>query len=329
MYSTNKVRLDHLVPFEKNPIAQWVGRLTNMDADEGIIFSRQLEFINQTLYETKYPMLKARDLFPVDSRIPSAAESFTYYIVDKHGAFELITNYSDDLRNIEHTGEQSVGMIKGFGAAVAYSTQDIRAAQMAGIPLNDMQFRTARELWERRLDEIAFNGLPQGNLVGVMTHPNIPTGAVPNGAAASPLWINKTPDEILADLNAMSAETINTTNGVESPDHIVMPIAQYEHISVTPRSNVSDTTILEFFLRTNIHIKTIIPWYKLKGAGTGGADVMFSYRRDPSTVELVISQEFEVFPPQERNLAFKIPTHARTGGLKIRYPLSFRIKEGI
>lgn len=329
MYSTTKVRLDHLVPFEKSPIAKWVGRLTNLDANEGLIFSRQLEFIDQTLYETKYPSLKARDLFPIDNRIPNAAESFTYYTVDKHGAFELITNYSDDLRNIEHTGEQTVGMIKGFGAAIAYSVQDVRAAQMAGIPLNDMQFRTARELWERRLDDIAFSGLTNGNLMGVMNHPNIPTGAVPNGAGGTSHWTSKTPNEILSDMNAMSMETTDLTNGVESPDHLVMPIAQYEHISMTPRSSVNDTTILDFFLRTSVNIRVIVPWYKLKGAGTGGTDAMFSYRRDPSTVELVVSQEFEVFPPQERNMAFKIPTHARTGGLKIRYPLSFRIKEGI
>ena len=329
MFYENKTRLKHLDGFEKKPIPEWVNRLTHLDANEGLIFARQLEYVESQIWETKYPMLKARDLFPVDMRVPSGAESFTYYMYDKHGAFELITNYSDDLRNIEHTGKKTVGVIHGFGAAITYSVQDVRAATLAGIPLNDTQFRTARDLWERRLDGIAANGLAEGNLNGVMSHPNIPIGAVPNGGGGSPLWINKTPDEILEDMQACVTETIDATNGIEMPDRLVMPFSQYELISNTARSSTSDTTILQFFLRNNAHIREVIPWYKLKGAGTAGKDVMFSYRRDPAAVELVIPQEFETFSPQEKNLAYTIPAHARTGGLKIRYPLSFRIKEGL
>jgi len=333
MKFNNTVRLDHLAPFEKKPVPKWLQSMNfdavNMDAGEGLIFARQLEYIESTLYETKYPMLKTRDLFPVDYNVPSGAESFTYYTYDAQGSFELITNYSDDFRSITGTGTKTTGEIESFGGLIEYSVQDIRNAQMAGIPLNDFQFRAARRLWEERLDAVAFNGYAGSNLVGILNHPNIPTGAVPVGGGAATAWTTKTPDEILKDLSALVTETIDATNGVEAPDTVVLPHAQYELISTTARSANSDTTILEFFLRNNAHISSVVPWYKLKGAGTGGVDVMFSYRNDAEAIQVVIPQEFETFAPQQENMAFKIPAHGRTGGLRVRYPLSIRIKEGI
>lgn len=333
MQFKNTVNLDHLAPFAKNPVANWVQSVNydalNMDANEGLIFARQLEFIDSTLYEEKYPMLKARDLFPIDYSVPAGAETYSYRVYDSQGAFELITNYSDDFRNITANGRQETGNIESFGAAVEYSIQDIRNAQMAGVPLQNFQFNVARKLWEEKLDKIALNGLADSKLVGILNHPNIPTGAVPNGAAATSEWSTKTPAEILADMNAVSSEMIDLTNGVESPDRLVMPHAQYELISTTRMDSGTDTTILEFFLRNNAHISSVTPWYKLKGAGTAGADVMFAYRYDATAIQLVVPQEFEQFPPQQKNMAFSIPVHARAGGLRVRYPLSISIKEGI
>ena len=333
MMFNRAVRLDHLVPFEKLPIPAWVHSVNydamNIDASEGLIFARQLEFIESALYETKYPMLKARELFPIDYNVPPAAKTYTYRVYDSQGAFELITNYSDDFRNVTTTGTETTGHISSFGLAIEYSIMDIREAQMAGIPLDNFQFTVSRRLWEERLDDVAFNGLADSNLVGILNHPNVPTGAVPNGAAVASEWSTKTPAEILADMNSTSSGMIDLTNGVETPDTLVMPHAQYELISTTRMDSGTDTTILEFFLRNNAHISRVIPWYKLKGAGTAGVDVMFAYRNDATAIQLVIPQEYETFPPQQKNLAFSIPAHGRTGGMRIRYPLSVTIKEGI
>lgn len=333
MMFKQSIRLDHLVPFEKLPVPAWVHSVNydamNMDASEGLIFARQLEFIESTLYETKYPMLKARELFPIDYNVPAAARTHTYRVYDSQGAFELISNYSDDFRNITTNGTETTGVIKSFGVAIEYSIMDIREAQMAGIPLQDFQFTVSRKLWEERLDSVAFGGLADSGLVGIMNHPNVPTGAVPNGASTNPEWSTKTSYEILADMNSTSTGMIELTNGVETPDTLVMPHAQYELISTTRMDSGTDTTILEFFLRNNAHISRVIPWYKLKGAGTAGVDVMFAYRNDATAIQLVIPQEYETFPPQQKNLAFSIPSHGRTGGLRIRYPLSVSIKEGI
>lgn len=330
---TYSTRLDHLVPFEKAPIPHWVQAINwqavHMDANEGLIFARQLEYIESTVYQQKYPALKARELFDIDYTVPSGASTYSYYMYDKVGAFELISNYADDFSQVHVKGKKENANIEGFGAQVTYSIQDVRAASMAGVPLDAMQMMAARDAYEQRLDQVALTGDTAANIYGLLNHPNVPQAAVPNGAGGTPEWSTKTPDEILADLNAMTSETIDETNGVEMPDTIVLPHAQYGLISTTARSSTSDTTILEYFLRNSTTVRRVIPWYKLKGAGAGGTDLMFSYRKDPVALQLVIPQEFEQLPPQPKNMAFVTLLHARLGGLRIRYPLSVRIKRGI
>ena len=330
---THEVRFDHLEQFEKNPVAAWVHGVNwasyNMDANEGVIFARQLEYVESRAYEVKYPTLKGRELFPVDYSVPSAAETFTYRMFDHQGAFNLITNYSDDFRRVNVTGIEVTGKVHSYGASVEYSVQDIRAAAMAGLPLQDHEVRAARRAAEQKLDQIILNGEAGGNLYGIMTHPNVPNAAVPAGASTDTEWTEKTPDEILADLNAIVTDMVDLTKGVEAPTDLILPIAQYEYINNTDRSTTSDTTILEFFLRNNAHIQRVHSWYKLKGAGSGGTDVMIAYRNDPEVIQSVIPQEFEMFPAQPKNMAFNIPCHARFGGVRIRYPLAVSIRRGI
>lgn len=328
-----EVRLDHLAPFEKNPVAAWVQGVNwssyNMDANEGVLFARQLEYIESRVYDVKYPMLKARELFPVDYSVPTGAETFTYYMYDHQGAFNLITNYGDDFRRVNVTGVKTTGHIHGYGASVEYSVQDIRAANMAGVPLQDHEVQAARRASEQKLDEVAFTGETDGNLYGIMTHPNVPSAAVPNGAGGTADWASKTPDEILDDMNSIVTDMVELTLGVEAPTDLILPIAQYNLIANTPRSATTDTTILEFFLRNNQYIRNVDSWYKLKGAGAGDTDVMLAYRRDPEVLQIVIPQEFEMFPAQPKNMAFNIPCHARFGGMRIRYPLAVSIRTGI
>lgn len=333
MKMTNEVRLDHLDQFEKRPLAAWVQGVNwgafNMDANEGVIFARQLEYVESRAYEVKYPTLKGRELFPVDYSVPTGAETFTYRMYDHQGAFNLITNYGDDFKRVNVTGVEVTGKVHSFGASVEYSVQDLRAAAMAGLPLQDHEVRAARRASEQKLDDIILNGEANGNLYGIMTHPNIPNAAVPNGAGGTPEWSTKTPDEILADLNDIVTDMVELTKGVEAPDTLILPIAQYEIINNTARSDTSDTTILQFFLQNNMHIRTVESWYKLKEAGAGSTDVMIAYRNDPEVIQTVIPQEFEMFPPQEKNMAFNVPCHSRFGGTRIRYPLALSIRRGI
>jgi hypothetical protein len=56
---------------------------------------------------------------------------------------------------------------------------------------------------------------------------------------------------------------------------------------------------------------------------------MVCYRKDPNVLELIVPQEFEQFPPQERNLEVVINCHMRCGGVVCYYPLAISFGDGI
>lgn len=301
----------------------------NLDASESAFFSRQLEYVEKEIYETRYPELNGRDLVPVKTDIPSGAETYTYYEWDQRGVAKIISDYANDLPRADVLGKQTTSYIKSLGASYGYSLQEIRAAQMAGVSLDSLKGDAARRAIEEGIDTLIQKGSSAHNLLGLLNQPNAITYVTPNGVSGFPQWSKKTSDEILADMNGIANAIYTTTKGIERGDTIILPNAQYGLIASQPRSSLSDTTILEFFLKSNPWIKAVVPWYACTGAGAASSDRMVCYRRDKRALEVLIPQEFETRPPQEKGLAFEVPCHARCGGVVVRLPLSMAYADNI
>jgi hypothetical protein len=104
----------------------------------------------------------------------------------------------------------------------------------------------------------------------------------------------------------------------------------YRRISTTPRSSTSDTTVMEFFLRTNPMITAIEPINELEAAKSSGnlsKDRIIVYKRDPEKLQLHIPQPLEFFPPERRGLEYSVAAHARIGGLALYYPKSMLVMD--
>lgn len=301
----------------------------HLDAAENIFFERELEQVRAKSYDVKYPALKARTLIPVNNETDPGAETVRYEQYDSVGVAKIIASYANDLPRADVVAKEFRAPIKSLGMSFGYSIQDIRAARMAGKPLETRKANAARKAVEEKIDAIAAFGDELTGLLGLLNQPNVGNFAVPAGEKGGTEWANKTPDEILKDMNGITNGIVVDTHGVEEPDTLLLPLDQYGIIATTPRSPNSDTTILEFFLKSNPHIRNVEPWHKLAGAGAGGTDRMVCYRRDPDALELNIPQEFEQFPPQAKGLEFEIPCHARTGGVLMFYPLSASYGDGI
>lgn len=297
-------------------------------------FNRELESVKARTYDTKFPELSAAngEIFDIDTSAGPGAEVISYKQFTETGIAKIIANYADDLPLVNIAGKEFFQKVKGIGTAYAWTLQEIRAAVMAGRSLADRLARTARRANDTLVNRIAYLGDAESGLYGILSHPNIPRHELEDdGDASGTSFASKvdTPDKILRDLNEMESVIVDTTNGVERPDTLLMPVAQYQLIATTPRADNSDTTILEFFLKAAIGIKKVIPVHELKGAGEGGTDVMVAYKKSPEHITLEIPQPFEQLPVQEDNLSFKVPCHSRCAGLIVHYPLSALIAEGV
>ncbi len=300
----------------------------SLDAVTTAFFRRELEAIIPELFEFDYARINARNVFPIDRSAGTAAEVITFRQFTKTGLSKIITDYGSDLPIVNVFGEEFTGNVRSIGIAGVWSIQEIRAAQMAGRPLDRQQSEAARETMLRQENGIAFNGDAAHGLVGLFTDPNIPTVTVAAGVGGV-TWALKTPAEILLDMNDCANSIVETTGDVEVPDTLILPTEQFHLIATTNAALGTDTTILRYFLNNNPHIGTVMNVRELNGAGTAGADAMVAYNRNPSKLRMQVPLDIEQLAPQEKDLSIKVPYHMRVGGLTVFKPLSLNICEGI
>ncbi len=296
-----------------------------MDAGETAMFARQLEHIYAQVYEIRYAQLKARRFFPVDTSVPSGAESFTYRMYNMFGAAAIIANYADDLPRVDVLGKEFSSLIKSLGASYGYSIQDIRRAAMAGAQLEVTKARAVRRAHEQSFDDIAAFGNAAAGLGGVTNNANVPLVTPDNNP-----WDTATSLQIIDDLNKLVNAIVTSTREIFIPDTVLLDDTSFEVVSTKPMSSTGDTdkTVLRYFLDNNPYINNVDRWNKLNDAGAGGVTRIMAYPRDPEVVQIVEPQPFEQFPPQWRNLEAVIPTHSRVGGVRIMYPLGMAYMDG-
>jgi hypothetical protein len=311
----------------------------NLDANEGVFFARELEFVKSKTYDLLFPELKMTRLIPVSFEAGPGAETITFETYGMVGFAKVISNYATDLPRVDVYGTQDSVIVKTVGDSFGYNIQEIKANAMANKNLPTRKAAAARKAIEKKVDDIALSAYAtdkiNGGLVGLLYNAHTTKGTVAT-RGGHVTWATKTPAEILADLNAIVADMISLTNGVEIPDTILLPIAQWSLISTTPLQAGSDTTIREFFLKNNPSITTIewlAPLHNVNPVPSTGAvantDVMIAYRRSPDKLTLEIPEAFTQLDPQAQGLEYVIPCMARIGGVIIYYPLSVSIIEGI
>jgi len=231
-------------------------------------------------------------------------------------------------------GKETTIPVRSVGISYGYNLDEIQASQLTGAALDQRRANAAMRSVEQKVNDVAFFGDAPSGLPGLFDHPNIPTGAVVNGAGATSDWASKTPDEILFDVNDLFADIFETTKMVERGNTLMLPPAQWSYISSTPRASNSDTTILMFLVQNSPYLNSvddIIPVNECSSELNPNlsTDAMVAYDRNPDKLQLEIPVELEMMPVQQKNLEFVVPGRNRLAGLNIYYPLSLAIATGI
>lgn len=301
-----------------------------LDVNESAFFKRQLEFIKSQTYDVKYKELKATTLIPVSTEAPNGADTITFRRFSKIGFAKIVSDYANDFPRVDIVGEEQQAFVRSLGDSYGYSVKEIRRAQMAGLNLNARRAETARRAIDELINDIAFSGDTDYNLQGLIDYPGITEYTVPNdGTGSSKLWSTKTPDQIVRDVTGMLDAVVDTTNGRESPDTLILPLSQYLIIANTRMTDGNDKTIMTYIKENNPFIKKIEWIVELKSAGAGSTDRMMIFPSDPRNLTLEIPQPFEQFTPQQKGMEFEVPCHAETAGVIVYYPLSIAFGDGI
>ena len=285
--------------------------------EAGLFLERQLEFIRPQVFEVTYADIKYPTLLPVTSEAGPGAQTFTYRIMDSTGEFKLIADAADDLPRADISQVEKSINIRSLGGSFGYTVQELRAAQMANIALEQRRASAVRRAYEEKVEAVAMFGESTVNLAGFFNNATVDV------IAADKWFDTATAQEMLELLNYGVSAIINASNMKEQPDTILLAYEDYNKISTTRNSDSSDVTVLEYFLRTNPYIRNVEPINQLdKDNSVLNTNRMVVYKRDPEKVQLHIPQPLELFPPQQRGLEFIVPAHARVGGVALYYPKS-------
>ena len=306
--------------------------------DASVFFARELDYIKSKTYDKVYPQFTALTLFPHTSEIDPGAETATYYAYDKTGMAAIISNYATDLPRADVHGEPTTVVIKSVGASYGYSVQEMRASRMAGKSLDVRKADAARYAIERTMNRIAWAGDAKNKLVGVLSPSNdIPIYVIPAGASGSTKFVDKTADEILADINGMVGYVSDLTMDVEKPDSIVFPTDVFLDLT-SRRIPDTETTILKFLRENSAYIKNFSSAAELNAKNTetnpyaaavDGQGVCLLYTKDADKLCIEDPMAFLQYPAQEKGLEIVVNCEARTAGAMIYFPLSAVIAPGV
>ena len=309
--------------------------------DASVFFARVLDFIKSQSYDVEYPELTALSIFPMSSEVDPGAETITYYSYDKTGMAKLISNYATDLPRADVKGKPTTAIIKSIGDSYGYSIQEMRASRMAGKSLDVRKGESARYQIDRLNNQIAWAGDKETGLIGVLSEGNdIPLYVLSTSAAVgdSTSWSDKTPQEIMADINGMQKQVASITKNVERPDTLVLPADVFVDISTRQIENTG-YTVKRFIEENAPYLKNIIPASELQadspetnpyGAADGnGKNVALLFKNDPRKLTIENPMPFYQYPVQPKGLEVVIPCEARTAGAIIYYPLSLLIAVGV
>ena len=289
--------------------------------DAGLFLDRQLEYIRPQIFEVEYGDIKYPTILPVTAEAGPGAQTFTYRIMDATGDFKLISDAADDLPRADVSQTEKSINIRSFGGSFGYTVQELRAAQMANLSLEQRRASAVRRAYEEKVESVAMFGEGSVSLAGFFNNATV-------DVISANKWFSTasvTAQEMLEILNQGVSAIISGSKMKEQPDTILISYEDYNIISTTRNSDSSDVTVLEYFLRTNPFIRDVEPINQLAAANSSLAkNRMVVYKRDPQKVQLHIPQPLELFPPQQRGLEFIVPAHARVGGVALYYPKSVK-----
>ncbi|WP_395675491.1 DUF2184 domain-containing protein [Inquilinus sp.] len=313
------------------------------DAQQALGFLiSQTSGIEAQAYEIQYPDIQYPALVPVDTSANPWAKSVTFFSTDTLGQAEWFHHQAKDLPMADVERSRYEHPVEMAAIGYRYTSEELGQAMLVpGLNLSSDRAAAAVRAYEEFMDGVALRGVPPSGTArgwtGLINDPNVTAGLVANdGTGASTAWANKTPDQILRDINALLTGVYTGSLTVEMADTLLLPVARFDVIATTARTATSDVTILEHLRRNNTYTAitgaplTIRAVRGLESVGAGNTGRMVAYRRDPQVVKLHLPMPHRFMAPwQSGPLVFDVPGIFRTGGVEIRRPKAFRYGDGI
>ena len=215
---------------------------------------------------------------------------------------------------------------------------DSQKMQTIGRSIDSILDKGIRLNYNKSIDQLVYRGFSSVGITGLVNNPDVVSSVAPNGAAGSPLWVDKTVDEILWDINKAITEAWAASEYDDGAmaNHILLPPTKYAYLVSTRIGTSGDSNILDYILKNNIAKQNgkslmIFPSRWCAGAGTGSKDRMVVYVNDKDFVyfDLPVPLTRAMTQPVALQFAYITIYAAQMGQVKTLYTQPMRYVDGI
>lgn len=229
-----------------------------------------------------------------------------------------------------------------WGYELKYTIPELESAARLGRPIDQQLYAAMQLAHQMEIDESVYIGDTSMNYTGLVNHVLMTNFAnAANGAAGSPLWTQKTPDEILGDINNILTSVWAASAWAVVPNRILIPPAQFGYISTQKVSQAGNVSILKYVLENNLLTTSgrgkleILPLKWLIGAGVGGTlgtvnghDRLLCYTKDKERIRYPMTM-LQRTPIQYDGIYHKSTYFCRFGQMELVYPETIGALDGI
>ncbi len=227
-----------------------------------------------------------------------------------------------------------------WGMELSWTIPELQSAIKLGRPIDADKLKGMTLKHQMDIDEQVYIGDTQLSIPGLFNSSAISPTNVPNGAASSPLWKNKTPTEILADVNSIINAVWAGTGYARMPNRIMLAPYLFAYVSTTLISSAGNQSILRYLMENNVAALTgqKIEFYPCKwliGRGAGGT--AFDASTTARMVAYIKEEQFVRFPmtalqntPVENRSLWQTTTYfGRIGQIEFVYPETVAYADGM
>lgn len=308
-------------------------------------YVNQLENLDKRLYEPLVAVSWGRDV-KLRPGITMSNESTSFIrsafagpatlsnSLTNGGNMPWISAETVDIPGISVNGQKITLPLRLLARELTYTSVELDRSQLTGQSIDTQKMDALNLLYQMNTDQMVYVGSSDVGATGLLNNASISLMAVPNGATGSPLWTQKTPDEIVFDINTLITNAWAAAAYAVCPGSLLLPPAKFAYISSQKVSSAGNVSILKYIkdnciaLEVNGRPLEINPVKWLPGLGTDGEDRMVAYTNDESRVRfpmVPIRRETAYY----RGIRFAAPYLWAFGEMEIVYPETVFYADGI
>lgn len=310
----------------------------------------QSHVLNSRAFEIEYPEMDYASLVPVNTDYPEWASGVDTYVGDKVGAAKWQSGYSKDVPLADVTLQMVSSTFAMYAVGYQWNVEELGKATFANYPLTSRKATAARFAAEVFVWETALIGAGHPGWTGFINNQYITPVSAPATGTSAPqtAWVlndgtgNKTPEQIVAELNSLVMGPPSTTGVLTSllADTILLPPLALTYLVNTPYGVTSpNTNILQYFVANNEYIRrtgrpiTIreLPVLSTSATvGVAGGGRAIGYRNAQDVLELPMPMPYGFLNVyQDGPLQYTVPGIGRVGQLQIFKSNGVRYLDGI